>query len=161
MSAASGKILSRGERMNRPRGKKRTRLTPAKAVFFALAVLAFALIFVHAAQAVPAYHGPVNLRQPDGTSVKARQIGDEFTNFVETADGLPVVVNKLTGFWEYGRLDAVMGLIPSGLVAGRDFPSVVCGCWNVCSTTSWEYRPPPLDSAGDWKLVCLAISVEG
>ena len=54
----------------------------------------FLLIATTYAQAVPAFPGLLKVRQPDGTSLTVRLIGDEFLNFYTTADGFSVVKNS-------------------------------------------------------------------
>ena len=61
----------------------------------------FLLIATTYAQAVPAFPGLLKVRQPDGTSLTVRLIGDEFLNFYTTADGFSVVKNA-TGAFVYG-----------------------------------------------------------
>jgi len=63
----------------------------------------FLLIATTYAQAVPAFPGLLKVRQPDGTSLTVRLIGDEFLNFYTTADGFSVVKNA-TGAFVYASL---------------------------------------------------------
>ena len=64
-----------------------------------------------ALQAVPADPTPGQVTQPDGTKLTVILHGDEFFNYLTTADGYTVVKNK-AGFYTYARLDG------DNLVAG-------------------------------------------
>ena len=63
-----------------------------------------------AIQAVPAYPGTIQVRQPDGSFITLRLLGDEWLNFNTTVDGYSVVKDK-RGYYVYaekkdGRLQA-------------------------------------------------------
>ena len=57
-----------------------------------------------AAWAVPADPTPSTVTQPDGSKLTLVLHGDEFMNYLTTADGYTVVKNK-AGFYTYARLD--------------------------------------------------------
>ena len=81
-----------------------------------LLILAASVIGVLAAQAIPAYPGPIKVTQPDGTTLTIRLQGDEHGYMAYTDDGFPVVQNAQTGAYEYARLTP-QGLVGSGIVA--------------------------------------------
>ena len=62
-----------------------------------------------------------DLPQPDGSTVRARPFGDEFTNGFETLDGYTLI--EQGDWWEYARKTADGDLEPTGLRAGVDDPS--------------------------------------
>ena len=53
--------------------------------------------------AVPAYHGTAKVRQPDGSYVTLRLLGDEWMNFNTTVDGYSVV-KDYRGYYLYAEL---------------------------------------------------------
>lgn len=79
------------------------------------------------ALAVPADPTPRQVAQPDGTTVTLRKIGDERGFIYLTTDGLPVVRDAVSGYYEYARLEKGC-IIASGLKAAdpenRDKTSV-------------------------------------
>ena len=66
-------------------------------------VLLFGLLCL-VARAVPADPTPAVMTQPDGSKLTLVLHGDEFLNYLTTADGYTVVKNK-AGFYTYARLD--------------------------------------------------------
>ena len=66
-------------------------------------VLLFGLLCL-VARAVPADPTPAVMTQPDGSKITLVLHGDEFLNYLTTADGYTVVKNK-AGFYTYARLD--------------------------------------------------------
>jgi len=68
---------------------------------FGVLVLMLSGLVEHAALAVPAWPGIHNLRQPDGTTIQARQRGDEWNHWFETLQGVPLVQDR-TGRWVPG-----------------------------------------------------------
>ena len=66
-----------------------------------------------AASAVPAKRVYIDLPQPDGTTVKVMRVGDEFTHYYLSEDGLPLLADA-EGCLRYALLDA------SGRVALSD-----------------------------------------
>ena len=75
-------------------------------VLFALALVCLA------ARAVPADPTPAQVTQPDGSKLTAVLHGDEFFNYLTTADGYTIVKNE-AGYYTYAQLDG------NRLVAGR------------------------------------------
>ena len=75
-------------------------------VLFALALVCLA------AHAVPADPTPAQVTQPDGSKLTAVLHGDEFFNYLTTADGYTIVKNE-AGYYTYAQLDG------NRLVAGR------------------------------------------
>ena len=66
-------------------------------------LIRFALPFVFLAVqcfANPASNNPFTLKQPDGSTVQAREVGDEWFSFIETADGYILQKDRL-GFYAY------------------------------------------------------------
>ena len=73
-------------------------------------LLSVILLCAVAIQAVPAYPGTIQVRQPDGSFITLRLLGDEWLNFNTTVDGYSVVKDK-RGYYVYaekkdGRLQA-------------------------------------------------------
>ncbi|MFC1555804.1 M6 family metalloprotease domain-containing protein [candidate division KSB1 bacterium] len=64
----------------------------------------------------------IDVKQPDGSIIKARLRGDEFYNWVETGDGYTIGKNPLTGIWEYMAPADEGRLRFSARVARRDDP---------------------------------------
>ena len=68
-------------------------------------LLSFVLgLFCLAAQAIPADRTPIQVTQPDGTTLTITLHGDEFFHFTTTVDGYTVLKNS-AGFYTYARLD--------------------------------------------------------
>ena len=99
------------------------------------------LLIPLSALARPATTTPVEVVQPDGTKLTLTIMGDEFANWSETEDGYTVVQNPQSRTWEYALprdgtgtpgataetgsktpAAAAQGLVPSGLLPGRDAP---------------------------------------
>lgn len=51
-------------------------------------------------QARPAYPGLIESKQPDGSTINIRKVGNEYFHYVMTEDSL-VVVRDTSGFWNY------------------------------------------------------------
>ncbi|MCP4750063.1 MAG: hypothetical protein GY866_04170 [Proteobacteria bacterium] len=91
-------------------------------------ILLLALCFLHllpyqGVLAVPAYPGPILMKQPDGTRFQARLKGDEWFNWIETGDKKIVVKNRTSGFYEYAVIEKdgeKEVLAPSGIAVGQD-----------------------------------------
>lgn len=60
------------------------------------------LLYVAAAMAVPAYSGICQIKQPDGSTLSIRLIGDEYLSFHTTADGYTIVKNT-EGWYVYAE----------------------------------------------------------
>ena len=60
------------------------------------------LLYVAAAKAVPAYPGVCQIKQPDGTMLSIRLVGDEYLHFNTTADGFTIVKNA-DGWYVYAE----------------------------------------------------------
>ena len=58
------------------------------------------------AKAIPADPTPIQVTQPDGTTVTVALHGDEFFHFTTTLDGYTVVKNA-QGFYTYAMLVAI------------------------------------------------------
>jgi len=85
--------------------------------FYRLIIIAFALLtFIGTNRAVPAYHGPVTITQPDGTSLTIRLFGDEFRKIRTTIDGF-VIRENAQGFYTYAIRDSDNRLVASGVIA--------------------------------------------
>ena len=67
------------------------------------------------AKAIPADPTPIQVTQPDGTTVTVALHGDEFFHFTTTLDGYTVVKNA-QGFYTYAMLDGD-NLVSSGRIA--------------------------------------------
>ena len=67
------------------------------------------------ARAVPADPTPAQLTQPDGTKFTAVLHGDEFFNYLTTADGYTIVKNK-AGYYTYAQLEG-NHLVAGSLIA--------------------------------------------
>lgn len=71
-------------------------------IFISLLLILFStVIFSLKSYGVPAYDGLFEMKQPSGFSFEARQLGDEWYNWVETKDGYAVYKNTITDNWEY------------------------------------------------------------
>lgn len=79
---------------------------------FAGIIVAFALCTNLYAR--PALPEQVDLPQPDGSRISARQLGDEFQHWTETKSGYTIVRNPQTKYWEYAEQDAAGRLKASG-----------------------------------------------
>jgi len=66
-------------------------------------VLATGLLWV-SLKAVPADPTPIQVTQPDGSTLTIKLHGDEFFHFTSTVDGYTVVKN-MAGYYTYARLD--------------------------------------------------------
>ncbi len=77
------------------------------------------------ANAVVANPDPCTFTQPDGTEVTLRLFGDESYNYTMTADGYAVVLNDITGIWEYAELSTDGMLVSTGIGAtdGKKAPA--------------------------------------
>ena len=77
-----------------------------------------------AASAVPAKRGVLRLAQPDGSILKVRIVGDEYSHLVYTQDGSAIKIGG-DGFYRYARLDASGKVESTDFVAGKPAPQDV------------------------------------
>ena len=89
-------------------------------------VLAAILLFCLsvAASAVPAKRGVLRLAQPDGSVLKVRIIGDEYSHLVYTQDGSAIKIGG-DGYYRYATLNASGLVEATEYVAGRPAPQSV------------------------------------
>jgi M6 family metalloprotease-like protein len=66
--------------------------------------------------AVPAYPYPIEITQPDGTTLTIMLKGDEFVSWAETSDGYTLLRNS-SGYFEYAQKDVQGDLALSGVIA--------------------------------------------
>ena len=76
------------------------------------------------ASAVPAKRGILRLAQPDGSVLKVRIIGDEFSHITYTQDGSAIKLAD-DGFYRYAVMDASGKLRATEYVAGQPAPQSV------------------------------------
>ncbi len=84
-------------------------------VVFMFCIL-FAGLMTNQALAVSAYPYPVQVKQPDGTTITVILKGDEKVKWAQTLDGYTVLRNT-KGVFEYAMLNASGDLNPSGIAA--------------------------------------------
>ena len=89
-------------------------------------VLAAILLFCLsvAVSAVPAKRGVLRLAQPDGSVLKVRIIGDEYSHLVYTQDGSAIKIGG-DGYYRYATLNASGLVEATEYVAGRPAPQSV------------------------------------
>lgn len=112
---------------------------------FGLLVVALVLLVggTGQAEAVPAFPGPVELRQPDGATFLARQWGDERRHGWETVDGYTILKDEASGYWYYVRLDERGNLVSAGVRADGTPPAGVPKCVRpVAESGSEKGRTP-------------------
>lgn len=73
--------------------------------------------------AVEAAPVPFELRQPDGSTFRARARGDEWQNWTETLDGYSILQDAQTGEWVYAERNPAGQVVPSQRVVRRDLPT--------------------------------------
>ena len=83
------------------------------------AIVLFCLCTV--AGAVPARRGVLRLAQPDGSVLKVRIIGDEFSHIIYTQDGAAIKIGD-DGYYRYAEVGASGKLQATDYVAGRTAP---------------------------------------
>ncbi len=79
-------------------------------------VLLLCLISLTAVKAVPAHPGITQVRQPDGTMLSIKLMGDEFYHYTTTADGYTIVLNE-QGYYTYAQQNERQELIASAIIA--------------------------------------------
>src|SRR5512138_757695 len=72
--------------------------------------------------AVPAYRNLADLRQPDGSSFRARLWGDERSHGHETEDGFSIERDPATSYWHFVERDEAGALRRLGARPGIDAP---------------------------------------
>ena len=84
--------------------------------FSPIAIIVFlvAVLCPPASHAVSAFPGVRELTQPDGTTFRAAQWGDERMHGWETADGYAIVRDEASGFWFYAVHAEDGSLVSSG-----------------------------------------------
>ena len=97
------------------------RMTVARALGLALAVVAVSALGSGRALAVPAAPEGVVVNQPDGSSFVRYLRGDEFHHWYEDEHRYPVVQDPQTKVWMYA-LEENGRLVPSKVVAGSVNP---------------------------------------
>jgi M6 family metalloprotease-like protein len=84
--------------------------------------LVVAVLYAGTASAVPARQVVNQFTQPDGSTFKARLVGDEWSNGYETLRGYTIVKNTQSGYWEYAVRSGGK-LVASGRPAHQSAPS--------------------------------------
>lgn len=64
---------------------------------------------------------PVEVVQPDGSSLKCLSSGDEFYNWLHDKAGFTIIQSPTTGYYTYANLKNGE-LLPTKLIAGKDVP---------------------------------------
>ena len=80
-------------------------------------ILSIIIILTTIAGAIPANPVPFRLTQPDGTTLQAKQIGDEKQSHFETLDGY-TIVQDLDGYWVYAVTNETF-LLPTQNKVGK------------------------------------------
>ena len=81
-----------------------------------LILLAYFIFASNNLYAVPAYPNPIEVAQPDGTTLTITLKGDEFVSWAESADGFTLLRNS-DGFFEYAQKNVQGDLALSGRIA--------------------------------------------
>jgi len=63
--------------------------------------------------------GPIEMRQPDGTTFLARFFGDGFLCWAETIEGYAIAVNPADGYWYYAQRGQRGDLVPTSYQVGK------------------------------------------
>ena len=87
-----------------------------KKIFISLCASTF--LGVSSLFAVPARSIPMTVTQPDGSVVTVKLVGDEFSHYRITSDGIPVI-RCADGFYRYAELSPA-GQAVAGAVIARD-----------------------------------------
>ena len=124
-----------------------------------LSLPAALLLCAAQALAVPANPEPGRLLQPDGTVVTARLHGDEFHNFLTTADGY-TLLQDADGVWRYAELSADGSLVP-GAVAARDAASRTDADREYLATISTWLQPGPTPAQKQLRTLSSQLSAPG
>ena len=94
-------------------------------LFFCAAAWSLGAIGADHVEAAPAAPTVLTQEQPDGTTFRARQYGDEWEHGLETTDGYTIVQEPGTGVWQYATRGAGGRLRANGKVVGRDRPGAL------------------------------------
>jgi hypothetical protein len=94
----------------------------ASSIATALFCLAVTMVATEKIYAVPASPRIHILTQVSGSTIKARQWGDELLHGVETVDGYTIVFDEATQNWMYAIHDVEGKLVPSSNIVGKDSP---------------------------------------
>jgi len=86
---------------------------------FMMLTMATSLWTAVSVQAGPGSPWPIEVEQPDGSTLTVFTRGDEFQGWVETDDGFTVVQDKDTGAWEYAEEGEDGKLKSTGIKASR------------------------------------------
>lgn len=74
------------------------------------------LVIAPSLHAGPASPDPIAIQQPDGSSIRARILGDELQGWTESEEtGHTILQNKASGYWEYAEQSEDGKLRPSGI----------------------------------------------
>jgi len=81
-----------------------------------LLIIMLILVTASSLYAGPASPDPIDIQQPDGSTIRARIQGDEFQNWTESEDsGHTIIHNRASGYWEYAEQVEEGKLRPSGI----------------------------------------------
>jgi len=94
----------------------------ASSIATALGCFAVTMVATEKIYAVPASPRIHILTQADGSTIKARQWGDEWLHGVETVDGYTIVFDEATQNWMYATHDTEGKLVSSTNVVGKNLP---------------------------------------
>ena len=123
-------------------------------------LIAFAFIAAPESQAKPASPFPFKVTQSDGTTIKLYRRGDEFGNWVETAEGQRMIKNEDTGDWE---ADVSEDDAAPLLGARRTYPGEILATGaeiggvsgRAASRTRNVWTPRPI--AGEYKVLVVRV----
>lgn len=110
-----------------------------------LAAFLFVLLLLPAG-AVAGPPRPVieTLQQPDGTPIRVKQFGDEWTNGVRTLDDYTILRDEQSRFWKYAEENPAGGLRHSPFIVGRERP--------VGIRPKLSFRPQRTSSQADFSV---------
>ena len=94
-----------------------------KFTIFLITILFQVLLLVNTVSAAYLKNIPVNLQQPDGTSINAYATGDEYFYRIHDIQNYTITLNKTTGFYVYARL-VNDELVPSEYIVGQTNPQL-------------------------------------
>ena len=79
----------------------------------------FLFLIGHSVLAVPAIPWPLEVTQPDGTTLTIRLYGDEWFNYTTTEDGFMIVKNQ-QNFYVYATVSQTGQVFPTNLIARNE-----------------------------------------